>query len=159
MPQLTYTFEMQPAFAGMKAESVEDTVRSYVNEGAAAPFGVVFVQGSSDEAAALPSAASQFALGVAHHTHAYAHQGLAGDLGIDTQCMANVMRKGTVWVKVETAVAPGDPAFYRHTAPGVEQLGALRNDADVANADALGDSKFLTTAGAGELALLEVNLP
>ena len=70
-----------------------------------------------------------------------------------------VMKKGRVWVPVEDAVTADTAAFVRFVAAGAEQLGAFRSDADGTDAVALPGAKFASDAGAGELALLELNLP
>lgn len=71
-----------------------------------------------------------------------------------------LMRKGRIWVISEDAVATvGLPAFVRFSATGGEKLGAFRTDADTADAVALPGATFRsTTAGAGELVILELNL-
>jgi hypothetical protein len=60
---------------------------------------------------------------------------------------------------VEDAVTAESAAFVRFVAAGAEQLGAFRSDADGTDAVALPGAKFVTDAIAGELALLDINLP
>lgn len=69
-----------------------------------------------------------------------------------------VMRQGRIYVLTETAVAEGDRAYARHTAPGTETVGAFRNDGDGGNA-VLFPARFAKGAGAGEIVKLEVDVP
>lgn len=86
------------------------------------------------------------------------------DLATDTDFVktdgVTVLRKGVIWVRPETAVTKGAPAFFRFSSgAGGSRLGAWRTDADTATAEAAPGCFFATSAGAGELAQLEVNLP
>lgn len=74
------------------------------------------------------------------------------------QTMVPVMRKGRIYVKVEQAVAKGDPVYVRFSASGSQRLGAFRMDADSATAALLPRAAFLTPASANGLAILEINL-
>lgn len=80
--------------------------------------------------------------------------------GLDPNFEANesmpVVRKGYVYVKVQNAVAKDAPAFARH-ASGNE--GQFRSDADGGNATAVPNAYFRSAAGAGEVAVLEIDLP
>ena len=71
-----------------------------------------------------------------------------------------VMRKGRIWVITEEAVTPASPVFVRFASGGGgTQLGAFRDDADTATAvDMSAKLKFLTTAAADALVLLQVDL-
>lgn len=71
--------------------------------------------------------------------------------------MVTVLAEGRVWVVVEEAVNAGDAAFVRFAAgAGGTQLGAFRKSADTASAVALPGSRYMTTAAAGALAILEL---
>ena len=68
--------------------------------------------------------------------------------------------KGRVFVEVEEAVVPTDPVFVRFAAGGGgTKLGSFRKSADTATAVALaaGQARYVSSAGAGEIAILEVN--
>lgn len=66
------------------------------------------------------------------------------------------LKKGKIWVRVESGVTRNAGAFARHTG-GNE--GQFRHDADTANATAVPTAFYRTSATAGNLALLEINLP
>lgn len=75
-----------------------------------------------------------------------------------------VIYRGLVWATVENAVAPGDPVYVRHTPRLANiQRGSFRNDADTAAyvdyAALITGARFLTTATAGSIALVDLNLP
>jgi hypothetical protein len=63
-------------------------------------------------------------------------------------------------VRVEEAVLPGDPVFVRFAAgAGGTGLGAFRKSADTGSAAQVPNGAvYMTTASAGSLALVEVNL-
>lgn len=72
----------------------------------------------------------------------------------------NVVRSGTLWVRPENAVTPASGVFWRHAAnAGVgTALGALRGADDGANTEQMTQARWLTSAAAGGLAKLEINL-
>ena len=132
------------------------------------PFGVLVVEdttGLSDDRAHLPQATGDITTvgkvaGLALHTHAVEqNKGGINNLGYEPQSAMSVMRKGRAYVEVEDAVLKGGLPFVRFVAGAGEQLGAFRSDADTADAVALPNARFVTSAGAGELAIVEINLP
>lgn len=164
--QTSYSAKLAPAFAGMKADLRDDVVESNVLEGATPiPFGVGVVKGTANDQVKLPSATSDKVTGIAIHTHSYFNQDLSGTAGIPVKGQVNKLRRGECWVVVETNVVDGDPVFCRCTAKGGNtQLGRFRNDADptagpVDTAVSVPEAKFRSTATAGGLALIEINLP
>ena len=64
-------------------------------------------------------------------------------------------------VIVEEDVTPDDDVFFRHSGAGAspEAIGRFRTDADTANADQVNSARWLTSAVAGGLAVLGINLP
>jgi hypothetical protein len=71
------------------------------------------------------------------------------------------LRKGKIYVKPETNVAPGDPVYCRFTgANGTTKLiGQFRNDSDSGSCVLYANSLFRTTALATNVAVIEVNNP
>lgn len=144
--------------------SVADVILNETN----VPFGVLVVEdttGLSDDRAHLPQATGDITTvgkvaGLAIHTHAVEqNKGGINNLGYEPQSAMSVMRKGRAYVEVEDAVLKGGLPFVRFVAGASEQLGAFRSDADTADAVALPNARFVTSAGAGELAIVEINLP
>ena len=144
--------------------SVADIILNETN----IPFGVGVVEdltGLSDERAHLPQATGDITTvgsfaGIAVHSHA-AEQDKGGinNLGYEPQSAMSLMRRGRVIVQVEDAVVKGGLPFVRFVAGAGEQLGAFRSDADTSDAVALPNSRFVTSSGAGGLAIVEINLP
>lgn len=159
--QQTYDINTGNAYAGLIADTSYDTrIGSFQNRDTVnIDFGLAVVRDTAiaDNAAVLPSAASQSFLGIT--VRDIARENLppigSGVTGYKVGDMMNVMRSdGRIWVLVEDAVVAGGGVFFRHTAPGVEQLGAFRSDADGGNADQVTNAVFDTSAGAGELAIV-----
>ena len=70
-----------------------------------------------------------------------------------------VMRRGRIYVYVDADVTPDDAVYVRHTAAGpLTVLGAFTKTND-GNTQALATAKFLTSASAGGVAVLDINLP
>lgn len=71
----------------------------------------------------------------------------------------SVLKKGRIWVYVETAVAVNDNVFLRHTVNAALLAGDFRTDADTARADQIANARFVTATTAAGLAQIEINLP
>lgn len=76
--------------------------------------------------------------------------------------MLSVLRKGRIWVKPENAVSVGDSAFARFLVAGETELGAFRGGNPGGTGSApqgvkVEGAKFVTSASAGEPAMLEVD--
>lgn len=126
------------------------------------PFGLAVVKrtgaGTTDRSCMLPSAAGQILLGIAERQTQLTNP-VAPDDKIAPLSIMSVGHQGTWYVKVEVDVDAEDPAFFRHTASGSNTLlGAWRNDADTATADAATGCKFKTSALAGNIAELYLNI-
>lgn len=78
--------------------------------------------------------------------------------GYVTGDVCSVLRRGKMMVISESAVSAYQQVFARHVAGAGEELGALRHDADGGDATAIPGSRFLTTAGAGGLAEIELDV-
>lgn len=66
-----------------------------------------------------------------------------------------VLRNGRAYVTVQTEVTAGGPVFVRVAAGNI---GVFRHDADTANAVQVTGAVYVTSAGAGEVAEVELNL-
>ena len=135
-------------------------IRSYTNQEASAeiPFGVLVVQATDpDDGCKLPVAAAM-PLGVVVHSHAYSYPGQLGDTGLKPGVTMGVMRQGVIWVTVEDAVTPDDAVRVRLTAGVGEQQGAFRTAQDSTDCAVVAGCQFLTAAGAGDIAQLQVDM-
>jgi hypothetical protein len=159
MSQTTYSITADDAIQGMLGDDGANRKSlSLANEEATAvEYGRPVVEGTDGEKQfLLPSSAGENFMGITIHQHD--REDLDAD-GIVEGEIAEVLRSGRIWVKVFEAIALGDDVYYQHTANAGAVPGDWRNDADTANADQLVQAQWLTAAGAGELALLEVNYP
>lgn len=71
----------------------------------------------------------------------------------------NILNKGRVWVVVEEAVTPASPVFIRHTDNGANTSGGFRASADTARAKEFTRLRYMSSASAGGLAVVEINNP
>jgi hypothetical protein len=159
--QTSYSTNLAVAFEGMRADSGPCDVWSMVNnEGSAEiPFGhAVAFEGSTDDQGALsPDALADILAGIVLHSHDYSNSpnGDLGTTGLKPGAALNVLRKGRIWGRCADGCSPGDRLFVR-VLGGTE--GELRASADGVNTiDASTQGVWLTTAAAGELAVLEVD--
>lgn len=161
MSQTSYPVDQAIAFAGLAHGDLARSVSRLNSQGAAIPFGSAVVEDSSDDAKAkLPAGAVGKLLGAVRHTHAVDNQGLVSPGGIPDGEMMSVMREGQMFVKVATAVAKGDAVYVQHTLNLGVEPGEWRNDADGGNAELISAGvSYLTSAAAGEFAVIELNLP
>lgn len=159
MAQTTYNTDLAIGFEGQLQESPNRDCLSRVWENAtSAPYGIAVARGTDPdlEVDHAPDAAGDI-LGVLSHSHA--NEVGADDLNqADQGKLVNVLHQGRVLVKVEDACTPASSVFVRVAAGGGgTQLGAFRTDADTATARAASGMRFLTSAGAGGLAVLEID--
>jgi hypothetical protein len=144
--------------------SVADIILNELN----VPFGVLVVEdatGLSDERAHLPQATGDITTvgkvaGISVHNHGVEqNKGGINNLGYEPQSAMNLLKKGRIYVTVEDAVVKTGLPFVRFVAGATEQLGSFRSDADSGDAVALPNASYVTSASAGELAVVEVNIP
>jgi hypothetical protein len=124
------------------------------------PMGVMLAKGSGDRSVILVAAANAKLVGILMHDHSIAGSALTGTTGVKPKCPVSVLRKGRVYVKVEENVVAYDRAHVRYAAgAGGTQLGAFRKSS-VANEtiDISAQAQYLTSASAGGLAVLEIDL-
>lgn len=159
--QTTYGFDFPVAFEGQLADINNYRMVTGVLEGAAnIPFGVGLKKGAaSDDGYLSPSAAGDLIEGISVHSHSRDNRGfsslLPADAGVSPGQNFNVLRSGSIYVKVEQAVTAHDVVFCRYAAgAGGTQLGAFRKDADTATAAQLKGARYLTSALAGGFAKL-----
>lgn len=162
MSQAAYSAAPGIGFAGQIADSTsvrEIITRANGEASAGMPFGVVVGFGSTDSKAILLADANTKIAGIVVRSHVYdPNFDLNSSRDPKPGAVLNIGRKGHFYVTVEEAVVPGDPVFVRHTANGGNtQKGAFRKSSDSSNAVAI-TGRYLSTAGAGEIALVSLNL-
>jgi hypothetical protein len=159
MVQLTYPTDLAIGIAGQLQPSPRNDVLSRVFENAtSAPFGIAIARGTDPDLEVDHAAdAAGDLVGVLVHSHANE----VGDDNLnqaDTGKVVNVLHEGRILVVCEDACTPADSVYVRvASGGGGTQLGAFRTDADTATARAASGMRFLTSASAGGLVLLEVD--
>lgn len=162
------TFENEDGIGIAGVSATITFVASTVNvTGNPVPFGRGLARGTLPDVATLPSVTSFVFEGISiarakgrlkDNTVSPPVTEDAKWLGSDSM---NVLRRGRIWVRPEDAVTIASDVFIRHTqglAPA-ETVGRFRTDADGSNADQLNGARWLSNAGAGVLAVLEINIP
>lgn len=162
MSQTSYAAAPGIGFPGQIADNAPTDVITRANgeSSAGIPFGVAVAFGVNDSEAILLVDANSKIAGIAIRSHAYDPN---FDLNTSRDLAPNAVfaigRKGHFYVTVEESVAPGDPVFVRHTANGGNtQKGAFRKSSDSSNAVEITRAKYLSTAGAGGIALVSLTL-
>jgi len=129
------------------------------------PFGILVVRDTwsgLQKSAHLPSLTAEITtittcLGVTVHSHANEQaRDNADNPGYAANSAMSILRKGRIYVRVESAVTAGSIPYVRFSAEATEQLGAFRHDADTSDAVALPHSLFESGAAAGGIALLNL---
>lgn len=164
--QTSVTYSPAVAIEGQLDDSANSGAdeRSYA-AGVDITNGRFVVQGTADGRCKLPTATGEItggkALGISRYRATAMTSWPAGQTVPYPQgTTVPVVRRGPVWVKVEEAVAPGDPVFVRFAAgAGGTALGAFRKSADTATAVQYPGAVYLDTAAANGLARVDLNMP
>jgi hypothetical protein len=153
---MTYDTKPPVAYPGMEGDLKPSYKVHGINEEAAAiPFGVAVTRGSSGDKKRLPAAATDIIDGVAVNSHWADNQALPGDGAVAVGRGFNLVKEGSIWVRVEEAVNDGDDAFVRFAPNGGNiQLGAFRKSVDEGTARRLKGGKYAIGAPTGGFALL-----
>lgn len=145
--QTSYTATIQPGTEGMQASTYEDDdVGSFNCETAAGlPFGRAVSEGANARGIVLGGATKFVGLSIRDIT-LVAKQGQTIDMYQQYQ-EAGIMLKGDMWVRPVAAVTHGSVATYDST---TGQLNPVASGVSIPN------SRYLTSAGAGQLAILRL---
>lgn len=151
MSQTSYSNEPGAGVVGALVGTDNDVDGTYIAEGAVRPGQYVIFDAVTKKCkhpAAAPTANTRF--GVAIRKSYGQSDGVYADGDA-----VNVLTRGRIRVNVESAMSINANVFVRHTAAGLEELGAFRIDADTADATAV-PGLFLREAGTTNI-VLEVN--
>lgn len=159
MSQTSYSIDQSALVAGQLADASMVECDSAVNSLTEVPFGKLVVAGASEGLGKLPTATGDvttkgLVLGVSVKSHAM-ESTPSGDPKYVLGSVMSCLKKGRIAVKVEEAVAVGDPVVVRFAAGG-DGLGSFAKTAGAAHA-ALDGAKWVKGASIGGLAVLEVN--
>lgn len=136
-------------------------VVSAVNEEAAAeiPFGVMVKQGTDDDDVKLLAAQADKLKGIVVFGHNFDYPVQRGDTGLKPGVHFGILRKGRIFVRTEDAVTPASEVHVRAVAVDPEVKGAFRGTDDGADTlDITAFAKWVTSADAGEVAILEIDM-
>lgn len=155
----TSVAEQGKGFPGQRVDAGFNDVLSVIAEGAVIDGRMVSRGTDPDSQGLIPAAATDITnadnvLGVSLRDQSR-ESSSSGDPQHEDKAVMPVLRKGRVWVYVEDAVTPDSDVFVRFQ--GGDE-GMFRSDADGGDAAQLAGARFMSSAGAGELAQLELNL-
>jgi hypothetical protein len=159
MPQTTFLQQMPKGFPGMIADTGPSRIDTGFNANASLsiPCGVFVKDGSSDDSAVdLLGSSSDKIAGITCHTH-------VGDFdyGTPNYKPGAEISLGTfirVWMQAEVAVAKNDPVYARYANNGGNTKtgrGTVGNIADSGSALRVWGARFVTSASAGGLVVVE----
>lgn len=159
MSQTNYSMSQDTAVAGQLYGVGPQTILTYNNPVDAILFGVAVAKVSADaNGIEKPDSSGAVIVGVAVRDPSIEYDPDAENQ-FEALSDVPVLRRGQIYVYCEEAVTPDDDVYVRHTANGgLTVLGAFRNDNDGGNALALSTAKFLTSAGIGGYAVLDLNI-
>lgn len=146
--QTTYPVTMQPGVEGQVATQLDDdNSETRICETAAGiPFGRAVSEGANARGAVLGGATKFIGLTVRSITEVPILPNTAVDTYFDNTNMA-VMLEGDMWVRPVAAVTHGSPATYSSSTGQLNPASA---------GVAIAGSRYLTSAGAGALAMLRL---
>ena len=159
--QTTYAREHGVAYAGLLADMNPDGAQSKLNKsGGGIPFGHGVVS-DGDDAAKLPnsvSVATEFVGVVMRELNRVTETG--GTFNAPDQRDMTVITHGIIWVAANAAVSKDDPVYF------IVSDGTGTNQGEFSNVIGAGatlaveitDAKWITSAGAGELAKISLGL-
>lgn len=152
--QLTYEQNINDSHIGQLEGTRPYVMESYAAEGTV-EFGRAVMAGTDvDKQVKIPTSAGQLFRGVSVSTWATEQNPNTGDGTYYAKDSVNVLRRGVVWVEVLDAVST-DEAAYFYTANG-KFTSTNPQDNTV---DQVPTGIFRSSADAGGLAKLEINLP
>ena len=146
--------------ADLHTEEFGDVVSAVSEEAAAEiPFGVMVKQGTDDDDVKLLAAVADPIKGIVVHASNFSKPVQLGDTGLKPGVHFGILRKGRIFVTTEDAVTPLSEVHVRAVAAGAEVKGAFRGTGDGTDTiDITGFAKWVTSAGAGEVAILEIDM-
>lgn len=157
--QTSYNVNQPAGEEGLKYDLGHTDVVSKNSDSEKLLVGKLVSRGAEELEVKSPAAATDItasALGIVLKSH-----DVQTDPSSSEQCLpigkpASVMKKGRAWVKVEDGCVYGGAVNVRYAGTGSK--GAFLGTAVTNETAVLPGAKFITSAGAGELAVVEINL-
>lgn len=122
-------------------------------------FGLAVKRGTADGSMNVLTAITEAVFGVTVFNHLFSKPDELGDTGMKPNVTGDVLRMGRIYVLTETNITPASGVFVRALVSGGNTtIGAFRGTADgVTTIDISAFAQWVTTATAGNLAVLEVD--
>lgn len=165
MSQLTYTLDNPVAVEGALYDGamVRDKVSALVELAAGIRVAKAVIKGTDDDQVVLPGLATDITGGLVTGV-SFIDLTLETPVGGIPLYSENdsipLMRKGRLWVITEGAAVKDAAVFVRfQNGDDVATFDGGFSGVNTADHDLLSTAKWFTSAGAGELAVLEVHLP
>lgn len=132
-----------------------ENILAYVSEEASAeiPFGRMLAQGTADRQCLLMAAQADGLVGVAVRSQAYQVDTQLGSTGLKPKVSVSVLTKGRIYVTAVDAVAPGDAVRLNESGGTFQTAASAGVTVDISK-----NARWLTSADAGEVALLEFDM-
>lgn len=161
--QTTFDLYYNPAKLGEIYDNRPKVAESFIAE-SIIRYGQAVVAGTNpDRQVITPSAAGQTFMGISiaiwqieQQLNSYP----TASSGLYVQEMVlPVLRRGAIWVRVNTDVEVNDPVYMVYANIDPTLIGNFRNDAGTLEADLIPNALFRKAAKAGELSVVEINMP
>jgi hypothetical protein len=161
--QTDFSLYWKNGVLGQIADLTSSVKRSYCTE-TKLRFGQAVVYGTDPETQIkTPSATGQKFAGITVALWTMEQQLLSAPTtsygGYLDEVVANIISRGSIWVRVNVDVTVNDPVYFVHTNVNSTLIGNFRNNAGTSEADLVPTGVFRKTAKAGELSIVEINLP
>jgi len=160
--QTSYSVKQAASFAGLIADTYQGKdIVTKVNEDGVIYIGRLVSFDDGDLTAKHPAAAADItgkAIGVVAHSHNNQSKNDGLDPNYEIKKPFDVMKKGRIWVKSEDAVTAYNSTVNVRYVAGSGVVGGFLGAAVSMETAVLPNARWITSCGAGELAVLEVNL-
>ncbi len=136
-------------------ENQTDKIRAHVSEEASAeiPFGRMLKQGTANRGCLLMATATDLLCGISVRSQAYQVDQELGSTGLKPKTVVSVLTKGRIAVTVTDAVTPASPVRVNEVGGTFQTAASAGVTTNISS-----NARFLTSAGAGEVAILEFDM-
>lgn len=162
MSQTSYSLNQPIAVKGLLAEAAGSAMKkvTYSNPADEITFGRAVAKVSADEnGCELPDSSGADIVGISVRDTVVEKDEASIPDAYPVDSAVCVLRRGRIYVEVEEDVTPDDDVYVRYSANGGNtQLGIFRTDADGSHALQITKARYMTSASAGGLAVVDINL-
>ena len=161
MSQTSYSINQGISQAGQLADLGNSGIVSKYDsvDALGVSFGMGLVQGTNDSEVHYPQTANDKMVGISVLVQHKEQQLGTGIVNYKSGDLISVLRKGRIWVLVDGPVTASSLVYCRFAAGTGTVLGSFRADADTGSAFLVDGASFSSSAVAGGLAIIDINLP